>query len=195
MSQTFVVMTHPNLPGVEKTASLDAYRYAWYPEGWRSADDPEWTGAGSEAPTPHVGDNTLHGGGIELGFAARTTNSSALSVNVLTMAAVPSLVVTVPTLNRPVYLIGQVHLTHSVASATSAALLAPVGSSSLGSARGPDYVTHRATADFVTSKPFYRIDAGTAETQWQVFVTAATSGNVTCIASSTARSSLRAVTA
>lgn len=195
MTQLLVTMTHSDLPGVEKEASLNAYRYAWFPEGWRSADDPGWTGEGSEAPTPHVGDNTLHGGGTELAFASRTTSSSALAVTVFTMAAVPSLVVTVPALLRPVYLMGQVHLTHSVASATSAALIAPVGSSSLNDARGPSYVTHRATADFVTSTPFYRIDPGSAETQWQVFVTAATSGNVTCIASSTARSSIRAVTA
>lgn len=195
MSETLVVMTHSALPGVEKTASLNAYRYAWFPEGWRSADDPGWTGGGSEAPTPHVGDNTLHGGGTELGYASRTSNSSALSVNVFAMLPVPSLVVTVPTQLRPVYLTAQVHLTHSVASATSAALLAPVGETSLANARGPAYNTHRATADFVTSRPFHRIAPGTASTQWQVFVTAPTTGNVTCIASTVAPSSIRAVTA
>lgn len=190
-----VTMTHSALPGVTKTVSRTAYRYAWYPEGWRSAGDPGWTGPGSQAPTtPHNTDSTLHGGGTEVGFASRTSNSNALAVTVLTMAAVPSLVVTVPPQARPVYLIGQVHLAHSVASATSAAIFAPVGSSALSSARGPCYVTHRATADFVTAQPFHRIAPGTAETQWQVFVTAPTSGNVTCIASSIAPSSIRAVT-
>jgi hypothetical protein len=188
-------MTHSALPGVEKTASLNAYRYAWYPEGWRSADDPGWTGGGSVAPTPHVGDNTLHGGGTELAYAARTSSSSALAVNIFTMAAVPSLVITVPTQLRPVYLMAQVHLTHSVASATSAALFAAVGTTDLANARGPAYVSHRATADFATSRPFHRIPAGSPTTQWQVFVTAPTSGNVTCIASTAAPSSIRAVTA
>jgi hypothetical protein len=187
---TLVEMTHSALPGVTKTVSLNAYRYAYYPEGWRSADDPEWTGQGSEAPNPHVGDNTLHGGGIEGTSAQRTSNSSALSVNAFTMAAVPSLVVTVPSLLRPIYLFGHVHLTHSVASATSAAMFAAVGETNAANARGPAYVTHRATADFVTSKPFHRIPAGAAETQWQVFVTAATTGNVTCIASAIAPSSI-----
>lgn len=197
MPLTLVEMTHSALPGVTKTTSLNAYRYAYFPEGWRSADDPEWTGQGSEAPNPHVGDNTLHGGGIELAYAQRTSNSSALAVNSLTMAAVPSLVVTVPTLLRPVHLHGHVHLTHSVAAATSAALFASVGETNLLNARGPAYVTHRATANFVTSKPFHRIPAGSPETQWQIFVTGTASpdGNVTCIASSIAPSSIRAVTA
>jgi hypothetical protein len=187
---TLVDMTHEDQPGVIRTTSLNAYRYGYYPVGWRSADDPEWTGAGSEAPNQHIGDTTLHGGGIEGQMASRTTNSSALAVTAFTMAAVPSLVVTVPTLLRPVYLMAQVHLTHSVASATSAAMFAAVGETSVANARGPAYVTHRATADFVTSRPFHRIPAGSAETQWQVFVTAPTSGNVTCIASSVAPSSI-----
>lgn len=194
MPLTLVEMTHSALPGVTKTTSLNAYRYAYFPEGWRSADDPEWTGQGSEAPNPHVGDNTLHGGGIEGGYAERTSNSSALAVNAFTMAAVPSLVVTVPTLLRPVYLHGHVHLTHSVASATAAAMFAAVGATDASTARGPAYTTHRATADFVTSKPFYRIPAGQPEKQWQVFVTAPTAGNVTCIASTLAPSSIRWVT-
>jgi hypothetical protein len=196
MTLTLVDMTHEDLPGVVKTTSINAYRYGgYYEEGWRSADDPEWTGQGSEAPNPHVGDNTLHGGGIEIAYAQRTTNSSALAVSAITMAAVPSLVVTVPALLRPIYLLGQVHLTHSVASATAAAIFAPVGETSVLNARGPGYTTHRATADFATSYPFHRIAAGAAETQWQVFVTAPTTGNVTCIASSIAPSSIRAVPA
>jgi hypothetical protein len=187
---TLVDMTHEDLPGVTKTTSLNAYRYGWFPVGWRSADDPEWTGPGSEAPNQHIGDNTLHGGGTEGQRAERTSNSSALAVTVFTMAAVPSLVVTVPTLLRPVYLMGHVHLTHSVNSATSAALFAPVGETSLSNARGPAYVTHRATADFVTAKPLHRIPAGSPQTQWQVFVTGSTSGNVTCIATASVPSSV-----
>jgi hypothetical protein len=196
MAVTLVDMTHEDLPGVTKTTSLNAYRYGWYPEGWRSADDPEWTGPGSEAPNQHIGDNTLHGGGVEGGYAERTTDTGNLAVTALSMTAVPSLVVTVPTLLRPVYLHGHITMRHSVASATSTALFAPAGSSSLSDGRGPAYVTHRATADEATAYPFYRIPAGSAQTQWQVFVSGKTSGNVVVVGTAnSAKSSIRWVPA
>jgi hypothetical protein len=195
MTLTLVDMTHSALPGVVKTTSINAYRYAYYPEGWRSADDPEWTGAGSEAPTPHVGDNTQHGGGIEIDYAEITANSSALAVTALTMVAVPGLVVTVPALLRPTYLVGQVHLRSSTASSTCSAMLALVGETNLLNARGPSYTTHRATADPVTSTPFHRLPSGYAGGDWQVFVTATASLNVTVVASSIAPSSIRLVAA
>lgn len=194
MPLTLVIMTHSSFPGVEKPASLTAYRTIWYFRGWRSDDDPEYHGEGTAAPTPHVGDNTLHGGGTEIDYAEITADTSALAVTGLSMAAVPGLTVTVPALLRPVYLVGCVHMRHSVASATSDAVFAPVGSSSIAAARGPSYVTHRATGDPVTAVPFYRIPPATAG-EWQVFVSATTGGNVTVVASAVAQSSIRAVTA
>jgi hypothetical protein len=195
MSQTLVTMTHSNLPGVEREASLNAYRYAWYPEGWRSADDPSWTGQGSEAPTPHVGDNSLHGGGTELDYAARTSDVGSLSVSVLSFAAVAGLVVHVPSgLLRPVYLEAHVNMLSSTASSTIGATFAPVGSSSLTDGRGLHYVTTRATSDEVTSKPFHRLPAGTGG-DWQVYVAGKASLTVTCKASTQAVSSIRAYTA
>lgn len=194
MPLTLVEMTHSALPGVTKTTSLNAYRYAYFPEGWRSDNDPEWTGAGSEAPNPHVGDNTLHGGGIEVDYAEITANTSPLAISTLTLTAIAGLVVTVPTLLRPVYLAAQVHMRHSVASATAAALFARVGETNLNNARGPAYVTHRATGANVTACAFYRVPAGTTAGDWQVFLTG-DAGNVTVIASTIAPSSIRAVTA
>lgn len=195
MSEMLVTMTHEDLPGVERQASLNAYRYAWYPEGWRSADDPGWTGQGSEAPTPHVGDNSLHGGGTEIDFAARSSDSSALAVTGLSYAAVPGLVVHVPAgLLRPVYIVGNVNMTSSTASSTIAATFGPVGSSSLGDGRGIAYATTRATADPVTAVPFTRLAAGTGG-NWQVYVTATASLNVTVKGSTQGLSTIRAFTA
>lgn len=39
-----VTITHPDMPGAAAEVGVDAYRLVWYPEGWRSADDPVWTG-------------------------------------------------------------------------------------------------------------------------------------------------------
>jgi hypothetical protein len=197
MPLTLVDMTHEDLPGVTKTTSLNAYRYGgYYDHGWRSADDPEWTGQGSEAPNPHVGDNTLHGGGIEGQYAEITTNTGNLAVTAFTMTAVPGLVITVPELLRPIYLVGQIHLRHSVAAASAAALFAPVGSSSLSDGVGPDYTTHRDVAVPVTAHPFYRLPAGRASAQWQAYVTGAVSGNVIVVANTNKiPSSVRWVTA
>lgn len=181
MTLTLVDMTHEDLPGVTKTTSLNAYRYGYYPEGWRSADDPEWTGAGSLAPNQHIGDNTLHGGGIEGQYAEITTNTGNLAVTALSMTAVPGLVVTTPALQRPIYLHANVHMRHSVAAASSAALFASVGETSIVNGRGPSYITHRATAQPVTARPFFRIPAGFGQTQWQVFVTG-DSGNIIAVA-------------
>jgi hypothetical protein len=47
---TYVTMTHSELPGVTKVVNILAYRYAYYDEGWRSADDPAWTGSGDTPP-------------------------------------------------------------------------------------------------------------------------------------------------
>lgn len=182
MTVTLVEMTHEDLPGVTKTTSLNAYRYGYFPVGWRSADDPEWDGAGTEAPLPHIGDTTQHGGGIEGQYAEITANTGNLAVTGISMTAVPGLVVTIPQLDRPIYLCGHVHLRHSVAAASAAALFAPVGETSVANGRGPGYTTHRDTGTPVTSKPFVRLSAGFASTQWQVFVTGATSGNVIVVA-------------
>lgn len=195
MPLALVTMTHSALPGVTKgPVSRKAYRSAWYDVGWRSPEDPDWSGMGSVIDTAHQTDNSLHGGGVEEGYAERTTDTGNLAVTVFTMTAVPSLIVTVPVVDRPVYLHGHVHVRHSVAAATSAVLFAPVGSSSITDARGPAYVTHRATGSFVTAKPFHRIPPGGGGQQWQVFVTG-DSGNVVVVASSAAPSSVRAETA
>jgi len=39
-----VTMTHEDLPGVERVVTRDAYRWVWWTEGWRSDDDPDWSG-------------------------------------------------------------------------------------------------------------------------------------------------------
>lgn len=52
-----VTMTHEDLPGVEKTVEQNAYRYAWFPEGWRSEDDPDWDGV----PPDEQPRSTFHG--------------------------------------------------------------------------------------------------------------------------------------
>jgi hypothetical protein len=195
MSQLLVTMTHEDLPGVEREASLNAYRYAWYPEGWRSADDPSWTGQGSEAPTPHVGDNSLHGGGTEIDYAEITSNASGVAVSALSYAAVPGLVLNVPSgLLRPVYLQGHVRMVSSTASSTVAATFAPVGSSNLADGRGIAYQTTRATSDPVTSAPFLRLPAGTGG-DWQIYVAATGSVTITVQASTQGVSSCRAFTA
>ena len=65
---TLVTMTHENLPGVEKPASLTAYRVVWYANGWRSADDPDFVGNVDDPRPPSVPvhaasilDDGLHG--------------------------------------------------------------------------------------------------------------------------------------
>lgn len=195
MSVTLVEMTHEDLPGVTKTTSLNAYRYGYYPVGWRSADDPEWDGPGTVAPNQHIGDNSLHGGGIELDSAEIGANTGNLAVTALSMTAVPGLVVTVPELLRPVYLHGHLNLRSSSASTTVAATFAPVGSS-LAAGRGIAYGTTRATADPVTVHPFHTIPAGTAAADWQAFVTATASVNIIVVGiNPQGKSSIRAVTA
>lgn len=195
MSVTLVDMTHEDLPGVVKTTSLNAYRFGYYPVGWRSADDPEWAGVGTEVPTPHVGDTTLHGGGIEVDHAEITADVGSLSVTALTFTAVAGLVVAVPAgLARPVHLSANVHILSSTASSTVAATFAPVGSSSLTAGRGISYRTTRATADEVTANPFHRLPAGTGG-NWQVFVAGKASLTLTVKASTQGVSSVRAVTA
>lgn len=197
MSLTLVDMTNSTLPGVTKTTSLNAYRYGGYYEaGWRSADDPEWTGQGSEAPNPHVGDNTLHGGGTEIDYAAITSDVGSLSApNGFGFAAVAGLVVSVPAgLLRPVYLEAHVNMLSSTASSTVAATFAPVGTAAdgLAAGRGIHYVTTRATADEVTSKPSHRLPAGTGG-NWQVYVASKQSVTITVKASVLAVSYIRAI--
>lgn len=51
---TLVTMTHEDLPGVEHTASLQAYRNVWYANGWRSEDDPDFTGDPTTPAPPSV---------------------------------------------------------------------------------------------------------------------------------------------
>lgn len=46
-----VTMTHVDLPGVAVDVAQNSYRYAWWPEGWRSADDPEWNGPPGHTPS------------------------------------------------------------------------------------------------------------------------------------------------
>lgn len=194
MSVTLVEMTHEDLPGVTKPTSLNAYRYGYYPVGWRSADDPEWNGNGTEAPVPHVGDNTLHGGGTEIDAAQITSDVGSLAVSVLSYAAVAGLVVAVPAgLLRPVYLTANVHILSSTASSTVAATFAPVGSSSLLDGRGISYRTTRATTDEVTANPLHRLPAGTGG-NWQVYVAGKASLTLTVKASTQAVSSVRAIT-
>jgi hypothetical protein len=197
MTLTLIEMTKSTLPGVTKTTSLYAYRYGgYYDLGWRSADDPGWTGQGSEAATPHVGDNSLHGGGTELDSAEIGANTGNLAVTALSMTAVPGLVVTVPTLLRPVHLMGHLHLRSSTASTTVAATFAPVGSSSLVAGRGIAYGATRATADPVTVRPFHVVPAGSAAADWQAFVTATASVNIIAVSvDPQGKSSVRAVTA
>lgn len=103
MSDTLVSMTNSTLPGVVKIVNLNAYRYAWYDEGWRSADDPGWHGAGTEVDIPHAGDNSIHGGGIELDYADIGTSNKSYTATGFALTEI--LRVTVPTLLRPVYLI------------------------------------------------------------------------------------------
>lgn len=55
LAVTLVTMTHDDLPGVTKTVNILAYRYAYYDEGWRSSDDPDWTGEDPEVPQPSLG--------------------------------------------------------------------------------------------------------------------------------------------
>ncbi len=197
MSVTLVEMTHEDLPGVTKTTSLQSYRYGWYPVGWRSADDPEWTGQGTEAPSPHIGDNTLHGGGTEVDYAAITGDVGSLSaLDGLGFAAVAGLVVSVPAgLLRPVWLEAHVNMLSSTASSTVAATFAPVGTASdgLAAGRGIHYVTTRATADEVTSKPSHRLPAGTGG-NWQVYVASKQVVTITVKASTAAVSYIKATT-
>lgn len=65
MSHQLVTMTHEDLPGVTKTASIEAYRDVWYRNGWRSADDPDFVGDDDAEEPPsmavHEVDETAHG--------------------------------------------------------------------------------------------------------------------------------------
>jgi len=54
---TLVTMTHSTLPGETKTASIGAYRGVWYGNGWRSADDPDFTG---DTDTPQPPSTAVH---------------------------------------------------------------------------------------------------------------------------------------
>jgi len=46
-----VVMNHPAIPGQEdKIVERSAYRGVWYALGWRSTDDPDFTGPGTFTP-------------------------------------------------------------------------------------------------------------------------------------------------
>lgn len=63
--ETFVTMTHEDLPGVTKVVNILAYRYAYYDDGWRSSDDPDWTGADAETPQPSLGSLDLRLDDIE----------------------------------------------------------------------------------------------------------------------------------
>lgn len=57
MALTIVTMTHASLPGVQKPASVQAYRSAWYDLGWRSDDDPTYDGDPDlAAPIPDLDD-------------------------------------------------------------------------------------------------------------------------------------------
>jgi hypothetical protein len=48
-----VLMFHPDFPNEPKArVERSAYRFEWYPKGWRSDDDPDWSGLPSNAPVP-----------------------------------------------------------------------------------------------------------------------------------------------
>jgi hypothetical protein len=52
---TLVEMTHTTLPGVEKTVNILAYRGIYYANGWRSLDDPDFTGEEDDPEPPSIG--------------------------------------------------------------------------------------------------------------------------------------------
>lgn len=55
MSHLLVTMTHINLPGVDKTVSIEAYRTVYYGKGWRSDDDPDFVGVEDADEPPSMG--------------------------------------------------------------------------------------------------------------------------------------------
>ncbi len=110
-----------------------------------------------------------------------TTATSALSVNLLgTATAVPGLVVTVPDLEQPVYLTGDVPAYHqTVASAKLAALFCPVGATTIAQSVGTwgEFVAGAAgSGGQVTLHAFARLPAGSPG-DYQLFV-AGTAGNM-----------------
>ena len=60
-----VTMTHHSQPGVERVVSRDAYRWVWWAEGWRSTDDPDWSGpppTGARSPGQTIQHNWVRDG-------------------------------------------------------------------------------------------------------------------------------------
>lgn len=51
-----ILMTHPGTGG-ERFVSLEAYRYVWWPRGWRSDDDPDYEGVPLTPPGLRVSGN------------------------------------------------------------------------------------------------------------------------------------------
>jgi hypothetical protein len=117
----------------------------------------------------------------EIDSAVLTTASAALAVNLVgTATPVPGLVVTVPDLERPVYLAADLPAFHqTVATAKLAALIAPVGSTAVTQSAGTwgEFFAGVAGATGqVTLHAFARLPAGSPG-DYQVFV-AGTSGNM-----------------
>ena len=60
-----VTMTHEDQPGVERVVTRNAYRWVWWTEGWRSTDDPDWSGpppTGTRSPGQTIQHNWVRDG-------------------------------------------------------------------------------------------------------------------------------------
>lgn len=125
----------------------------------------------------------------ELQYVQLTTDSSALSVpNFLSVAAVPNTVFTVPDLNRPIMLRGQLQLTASVTGIGIYTAYGPVGAA-LGDVFGPDWVPSLgiAGATRITSAPRHRLAPHTPSTV-QLYVGTDTFSSVNITVRSAAQS-------
>ena len=72
----------------------------------------------------------------EVGFFSLASNSSALTVNAITLVAVPTFIIDIPDLSRPVLFHGNLTLQSSVSTGLCSAGVGPVGISSIGAALG-----------------------------------------------------------
>lgn len=119
-----------------------------------------------------------------------TADNPALAINGLAIAAVPNLIVTVPASARPVYIWGNVGVSHSVASANVALAIGAtgLGSGDLGLTKGAGWAQLGAAGAVSTVPLRARISAGLGGS-YQLYANG-TGGNVTVKGSAFAPSSL-----
>lgn len=197
-----VTMTHENLPGVTKVVPQASYRYTWWPEGWRSADDPDWVGPDLTPRVPHATDASLHGGGIELDYA-EIAEFEAFTATGFDTEQITGLTVAVPDIPRPAYLIADVRVGPVTTTSDLTMGLSPVagtGSGGVAAARNGKTlyavpaVGVEAGGRAVTL--VHRLPAGTPAEDWCV-VGVINSGASTArvLGAETSKSSLRLISA